>query len=183
MATTKSNIVDMNRLRDGIDDHSHAVSTVKKHRMELNTLSDNIRTLDVEITDLQRQVNDRRNANNLIDLEDIKNFSRKSASIQLDIDALIDARDKLKVTLRQKERDYAVLDIYAESDAMTACWAVLYDGILKSIDVEPLSQLITLGTMVNKPIKSVIEDLNLVIDTRQLEAFAKQYNLPVGAVR
>ena len=183
MATTKSNIVDMNRLRDTIDDHSHAVSTVKKHRMELNTLSDNIRTLDVEITDLQRQVNDRRNANNLIDLEDIKNFSRKSASIQLDIDALIDARDKLKVTLRQKERDYAVLDIYAESDAMTACWAVLYDGILKSIDVEPLSQLITLGTMVNKPIKSVIEDLNLVIDTRQLEAFAKQYNLPVGAVR
>ena len=183
MATTKSNIVDMNRLRDGIDDHSHAVSTVKKHRMELNTLSDNIRTLDVEITDLQRQVNDRRNANNLIDLEDIKNFSRKSASIQLDIDALIDARDKLKVTLRQKERDYAVLDIYAESDAMTACWVVLYDGLLKSIDVEPLSQLITLGTMVNKPIKSVIEDLNLVIDTRQLEAFAKQYNLPVGAVR
>ena len=183
MATTKSNIVDMNRLRDGIDDHSHAVSTVKKHRMQLNTLSDNIRTLDVEITDLQRQVNDRRNANNLIDLEDIKNFSRQSASIQLDIDALIDARDKLKVTLKQKGRDYSVLDIYAESDSMTACWGVLYDGLLKSIDVEPLSQLITLGTMVNKPIKSVIEDLNLVIDTRQLEAFAKQYNLPVGAVR
>lgn len=182
MSVSKS-VVDVNRLRDAIDDHSHAVSTVKKHRMELNALSENIRTLDVEITDLQRQVNDRRTANNLIDLEEIKNFSRKSASIQLDIDALIDARDKLKVTLKQKERDYAVLDIYAESDSMTACWRVLYDGVLKSVDIEPLNQLITLGTMVNKPVKSVVEDLNLVIDTRQLEAFAKQYNLPVGAVR
>ena len=66
---------------------------------------------------------------------------------------------------------------------MTACWQIIYDGYLKSIDVEPLNQLITLGTMVNKPMKSVIEDLKLEIDTRRLEAFAKQYNLPVGAVR
>jgi regulator of replication initiation timing len=181
MSVSKS-VVDMNRLRDGIDDHAHAVATMKKHRKELNTIAENIRVLDTEITDLKRQVSDRRTANNSIDLEEIKNFSRKSASIQLDIESLIEARDELKAVLRDKERDYSQLDVYAESDCITTLWQIIYDGYLKSVDIEPLNQLITLGTKINKPVSSVVADLKLVADTRMLEAFAKQYNLPAGAV-
>jgi len=181
MAASKS-IVDLNRLKDAIDDHSHAVATVKKHRMELETLRDNIRELTKEILDLDMKLSDRNVAQHSIDMDSIKSFAHQKLMLQGDIEALREARDDLNAVVNEKQRDYSALDCYAESGAIAECWSIIYDGYLSAIDLEPLNHLITLGTLVNKGTKDVINDLNLAVDTRRLTAMVQQYNLPVGAV-
>lgn len=177
--TASKSLVDMNRLRDAIDGHAHAVSTVKKHRIEIDGIKDKIKELDYEIVGLSNQVREMELGHYSISMDDIISSSHKKIELNNRITALNDAVGKMNKLLRDKTREYEALDVYAESDCITSCWQIIYDGILKSIDVEPLNQLITLGTKINKPINGVVADLKLVDDTRRLEAFAKQFNLPV----
>ena len=182
MAASKS-IVDLNRLKDAIDDHSHAVATVKKHRMELETLRDNIRELTKEILDLDMKLSDRNVAQHSIDMDSIKSFAHQKLKLQGDIEALREARDDLNAVFNEKQRDYSVLDCDIESSAIRECWSILYEGYLSAIDVESLNTLVAIGALITKGSKDVINDLNLSVDTRRLTAMAQQYNLPVGAIR
>ena len=176
----KKTDIDIERLNLAIADHSNTVSEIKSHRAELVNLQNQIKELNVEIISIQSLLKDFDLANNSIAIEDIKDFANRKYRAKLEVETLSEIRDELKKKYPVMERDYARLDSITEIDCKRHCWGVLYDGLLKSIDIESLKQLIVVGIAAGKHETSVIDDLRLSsVEYQRLEALAKQFNIPV----
>ena len=176
----KKTDIDIERLNLAIADHSNTVSEIKSHRAELVNLQNQIKELNVEIISIQSLLKDFDLANNSIAIEDIKDFANRKYRAKLEAETLSEIRDELKKKYPVMERDYARLDSITEIDCKRHCWGVLYDGLLKSIDIESLKQLIVVGIAAGKHETSVIDDLRLSsVEYQRLEALAKQFNIPV----
>ena len=169
----------MQRLAAAIADHDKTVAEVSAHKAELVNLQTQINELDSEITKLGTQLKDFDLANNSIVIEGIKDFANRKYRAKLEIETLSEIRDELKKKLPKMERDYSYLDTVSVSDSKRFCWSVLYDGLLKSIDVEPLKQLLAVGVAAGRHERSVMLDLNLTVEHSRLDALVKQFNLPI----
>lgn len=175
----KKTEIDTDRLALAIEDHSNTVSEIKSHRAELVNLQTQIKELDDEITKLGTQLKDFDLNNHSIGIADIKSFAQQKLKTQYELESLAEVRDGLKKKYPTLERDYSMLDATSENEAKRACWRVLYDGLLKSIDTESLKQLIVVGVASGKHERNVIADLELGIEYQRLEALAKQFQIPV----
>ena len=132
--------VESDRLALAIDDHAAVVSEKKAHRIELENLGNQIKELNAEIAGIQSLLKDFDLANNSIAISDIKDFANRKYRAKLEVETLAEVRDELKKKLPQMERDYGRFDATSEQDAVRKCWYVIYDGLFKSIDVEPIKQ-------------------------------------------
>ncbi len=171
--------IDMERLALALADHKKTVAEVVAHKAELANLQAQINELDEEIAKLGLQLKDFDLANNSIVIEDIKDFANRKYRAKLEIETLSEIRDELKKKLPKMERDYSYLDTVSVSDSKRFCWSVLYDGLLKSIDTEPLKQLLAVGVAAGRHERSVMLDLNLTVEHSRLDALVKQFNLPI----
>jgi len=171
--------VDRDRLALALADHAKTVSDIKSHRIELENLQGQIKTLNAEISSIQLLVRDFDLATNSISMDEIKDFANRKYRARLELETLIEVRDELKKRYPVMERDYSYLDSTSETDAKRFCWSVLYDGLLSAVDVEPIKQLIVVGVASGRHEKSVMNDLGLTIDYQRLESLAKQFQIPV----
>ncbi len=178
-ATATDVKVDADRLALALADHAAIVSEKKAHRLELENLQNQIKELNVEIISIQSLLKDFDLANNSIAIEDIKDFANRKYRAKLEVETLSEIRDELKKKYPVMERDYSRLDSITEIESKRYCWKVLYEGLLQSIDIESLKQLIVVGIAAGKHESNVIDDLKLgSIEYQRLEALAKQFNLP-----
>ena len=179
-AAAAAALVDADRLNLAIADHSNTVSEIKSHRSELANLQTQIKELDDEITKLGSQLKDFDLNNHSIGIADIKSFAQQKLKTQYEIESLAEVRDELKKKYPIMERDYSYLDSTSESEKRRACWNVLYNGLLKSIDTEALKQLIVVGVASGRSERMVMNDLNLnTIEYERLDALIKQFGIPV----
>lgn len=174
----KIETIDMERLALAIADHAKTVAEVVAHKSELANLQEQIKELDHEINDLGIQLRSF-DVNNSVSIKDIKALAQQKLKTQYEIEALTKVRDELKKKYPSLERDYGYLDVVSVSDSKRFCWSILYDGLLKSIDVEPLKQLIAVGVANGRDERMVMSDLNLTVEYERLSALAKQFNLPM----
>lgn len=174
----KIETIDMERLALAIADHEKKVAEVVAHKAELVNLQEQIKELDNEINDLGIQLRSF-DVNNSVSIKDIKALAQQKLKTQYEIEALTKVRDELKKKYPSLERDYGYLDVVSVSDSKRFCWSILYDGLLKSIDVEPLKQLIAVGVANGRDERMVMSDLNLSVEYERLDALAKQFNLPM----
>ncbi len=175
----KIETIDTERLALALADHKKTVAEVVAHKAELANLQVQINELDEEIAKLGLQLKDFDLACNSIVIEGIKDFANRKYRAKLEIETLSEIRDELKKKLPKMERDYSYLDTVSVSDSKRFCWSVLYDGLLKSIDVEPLKQLLAVGVATGRHERSVMSDLNLTVEYSRLDALVKQFNLPI----
>lgn len=179
-ATATDVKVDADRLALALADHAAIVSEKKAHRLELENLQNQIKELNVEIISIQSLLKDFDLANNSIAIEDIKDFANRKYRAKLEVETLCEVRDELKKKYPVMERDYGYLDSTSEQEAVRKCWSVLYDGLLKSIDVEPIKQLLAVGVAAGKHERSVMSDLNIAtVEYQRLEPLARQFGIPV----
>lgn len=174
----KIETIDMERLALAIADHAKTVAEVVAHKSELVNLQEQIKELDYEINDLGIQLRSF-DVNNSVSIKDIKALAQQKLKTQYEIEALTKVRDELKKKYPSLERDYGYLDVVSVSDSKRFCWSILYDGLLKSIDTEPLKQLIAVGVANGRDERMVMSDLNLTVEYERLSALAKQFNLPM----
>jgi hypothetical protein len=170
--------IDMERLALAIADHEKTVAEVVAHKSELANLQEQIKELDYEINDLGIKIRSF-DVNNSVSIKDIKALAQQKLKTQYEIEALTKVRDELKKKYPSLERDYGYLDVVSVSDSKRFCWSILYDGLLKSIDTEPLKQLIAVGVANGRDERMVMSDLNLTVEYERLSALAKQFNLPM----
>ena len=168
----------MDRLALAIADHKKTVAEVVAHKAELANLQEQIKELDHEINDLGIQLRSF-DINNSVAIKDIKAFAQQKLKTQYEIEALVKVRDELSKKYPGLERDYGYLDTVTVSGSKRFCWSILYDGLLKSIDTEPLKQLLAVGVATGLHERMVMSDLNLSVEYERLDALAKQYNLPM----
>ncbi len=172
--------VDNDRLALALADHGKVISDAKAHRIELSNLQGQIKELNTEIVSIQSLLKDFDLANNSIAIEDIKDFANRKHHAKLEVETLSEIRDELKKKYPVMERDYGYIDSTSESEAKRRCWSILYEGLLKAIDVEPIKQLIAVGVAAGKHERSVMNDLNIAtIEYQRLEPLVKQFGLPV----
>ena len=170
--------IDMERLALAIADHKKTVAEVVAHKAELANLQEQIKELDHEINDLGIQLRSF-DINNSVAIKDIKAFAQRKLKTQYEIEALVKVRDELSKKYPGLERDYGYLDTVTVSGSKRFCWSILYDGLLKSIDTEPLKQLLAVGVATGLNERMVMSNLNLSVEYERLDALAKQFNLPV----
>ena len=168
----------MDRLALAIADHKKSFAEVVAHKAELANLQEQIKELDHEINDLGIQLRSF-DINNSVAIKDIKAFAQQKLKTQYEIEALVKVRDELSKKYPGLERDYGYLDTVTVSGSKRFCWSILYDGLLKSIDTEPLKQLLAVGVATGLHERMVMSDLNLSVEYERLDALAKQYNLPM----
>ena len=173
----KIETIDMERLALAIADHKKTVAEVVAHNAELANLQAQIKELDHEINDLGIQLRSF-DVNNSVAIKDIKAFAQQKLKTQYEIEALVKVRDELNKKYPSLERDYGYLDTVTVSGSKRFCWSILYDGLLKSIDTEPLKQLLAVGVAKGINERMVMSDLNLSVEYERLSALAKQFNLP-----
>ena len=172
-----TNTIDREKLNQAIIDHAQVLSDMKAHKTELDNIQSQINELNTEIDKAQLALGDFDLANNSIG--EIKEFAARKYRAKLELETFIDIRDELQRKFPPLERNYSQLDSLTEIESKRHCWGVLYDGLLKSIDIESLKQLIVVGIAAGKHETSVIDDLKLgSIEYQRLEALAKQFNLP-----
>ena len=171
-----TNTIDREKLNQAIVDHAQVLSDMKIHKTELDNIQSQINELNSEIDKAQLALGDFDLANNSIG--EIKEFAARKYRAKLELETFIDIRDELQRKLPPLERDHARLDSINEIESKRYCWRVLYEGLLKSIDIESLKQLIVVGVAAGKHESSVISDLNLTVEYPRLESLAKQFNLP-----
>ena len=174
----KIETIDMERLALAIADHKKTVAEVVAHKAELVNLQEQIKELDEEIAKLGLQLKDFDLACNSIVIEDIKDFASRKYRAKLEVETLSEIRNELKKKLPVMERDYSYIDSVSVSGSKRFCWSILYDGLLKSIDTEPLKQHLALGVATGLHERTVMSDLNLSVEYERLDALAKQFNLP-----
>ena len=165
-------------LKPPIADHKKTVAEVVAHKAELVNLQEQIKEIDHEINDLGIQLRNF-DVNNSVAIKDIKAFAQQKLKTQYEIEALTKVRDELNKKYPSLERDYGYLDTVTVSGSKRFCWSILYDGLLKSIDTEPLKQLLAVGVATGLNERMVMSDLNLSVEYERLDALAKQFNLPV----
>lgn len=172
-----TNTIDREKLNQAIVDHAQVLSDIKVHKTELDNIQSQINELNTEIDKAQLALGDFDLANNSIG--EIKEFAARKYRAKLELETFIDIRDELQRKLPPLERDYSRLDSITEIESKRYCWKVLYEGLLQSIDIESLKQLIVVGIAAGKHETSVIDDLRLSsVEYQRLEALAKQFNLP-----
>ena len=136
--------------------------------------------MNAEIAGIQSLLKDFDLANDSIAISDIKDFANRKYRAKLEVETLCEVRDELKKKYPVMERDYGYLDSTSEQEAVRKCWSVLYDGLLRSIDVEPIKQLLAVGVAAGKHERSVMSDLNIAtIEYQRLEPLVKQFGIPV----
>lgn len=167
----------MERLALALADHAKTVAEVSAHKTELANLQEQIIELDNEINDLGIQLRNF-DVNNSVAIKDIKAFAQQKLKTQYEIEALTKVRDELNKKYPKLERDYGYLDVVTVSDSKRFCWSILYDGLLKSIDVEPLKQLLAVGVAAGRHERSVLDDIKLTVEHERLSSLVKQFNLP-----
>lgn len=168
----------MERLALAIAEYDKAVADTQAHKVELANAQSQVIELDDEITKLSTQLKDF-DLNHSTVIADIRAFAQQKSKTQYEIDALVKVRDELKNKYPKMERDYSYLDTVSVGETKRHCWSVLYDGLLKAIDTEPLKQLIAVGVSAGLHERMVMSDLNLTVEYERLDALAKQFGLPV----
>ena len=174
----KIETIDTERLALALADHAKTVAEVVAHKTELASLQEQIKELDREINDLGIQLRNF-DVSNSVAIKDIKAFAQQKLKTQYEIEALTKVRDELNKKFPKLERDYGYLDVVTVSDSKRFCWSILYDGLLKSIDTEPLKQLLAVGVAAGRHERSVMDDLKLTVEHERLSSLVKQFNLPI----
>ena len=173
-------MVDADRLNLALADHAKTVSDAKAHRIEIENLGNQIKELNAEIAGIQSLLKGFDLASDSIAIEDIKDFATRKHRARLEVETLCEVRDELKKKYPVMERDYGYIDSVSEMDAKRFCWSILYDGMLRAIDVEPIKQLLAVGVAAGKHERSVMSDLNIAtVEYQRLEPLVKQFGLPV----
>ncbi len=169
--------IDREKLNQAVIDHAQVLADMKTHKTELDNIQSQINELDVEIVNAHLALRDFDLGNNSIG--EIKEFAAGKYRAKLELETFIEIRDDLQKKLPTHERNYSQLDSLAEIESKRHCWGVLYDGLLKSIDIESLKQLIVVGIAAGKHEISVIDDLKLTpVEYQRLELLGEQFNLP-----
>ena len=167
--------IDNSRLAQAITDYSAAVSTTKSHRQNRFNSESQLQEIDGEIVRLQRLIKDL-DFQDATGIADLKRFATEKSKLRSEIEVLGTAREALTKKLRV---DTSYSDALNEIGAKQGCWRVIYDGMLKTLDIEPLRELIAVGLKADVAKETTLTDLNLDADSIQLDALAKQFNLPM----
>lgn len=172
----KINGIDCGKLNRAIAEYNQALSSRKEYENKLNALRERTEQLDHAIMDVERLLSQKPVMAGL-SIEDIKLFADDQSKYRNQIAALVEVRTGIEKEITAMDERVVIMEL---SDSKKYIWRTLYDGLLTSIDKEPLEQLFVIGSMLGKLEHTIISDLALVDDTRRLEATIKQFNLPVG---
>ena len=166
---------DRELLNKAIADYHQTVIEVDNHRLELDKLQGQINELNDEIARLQSV---EFNLSADLSIQNIKNFANEKYKARLELETLIDIRDKLSQKLPKLSKEYNYIDFDAKLVAKRQCWSVLYTALLSVIDVEPIKQLLAVGVSAGMSEKMIMDNLNLTIEYMQLEPLVELFGIP-----
>ena len=167
--------VDRELLNKAIADYHQTVIDVNNHRLEIDKLQGQINELNDEIARLQSV---EFNLSADLSIQNIKNFANEKYKARLELETLIDIRDKLSQKLPKLSQEYNYIDCTAESVAKRQCWSVLYAALLSVIDVDQIKRLLAVGVSAGMSEKMIMDNLNLTVEYMQLEPLVELFGIP-----
>ena len=168
--------VDRELLNKAIADYHQTVIDVNNHRLEIDKLQGQINELNDEIARLQSV---EFNLSADLSIQNIKNFANEKYKARLELETLIDIRDKLSDKLPELMRDFSAMYSNSVLEANKHCWSILYSALLSKIDFDLFKQLLAVGVISGMSKDTIIQTFNkMPVEFQQLDPLAEMFGIP-----